>query len=78
MATFSLPVKQTGTVSPKIDKSTTVQLALVGKIGSTFAVYSAKHTFNVTPQQLLGASIDVAVAGQSPGVMFYKPFDALQ
>ncbi|KAL6719987.1 hypothetical protein ACLMJK_001908 [Lecanora helva] len=74
-ATFSIPVPQTGTVSPTIDTSTTATLKLIGSANG-YSFYSALVSKSLSAKQGYGGSVDVAVAGQSPGVMFFKPFVA--
>lgn len=75
-ATFSIPVPQPGTISPKIDDSTTAELALVGKAGP-FAIYSAVVERNMTSVQLLGASVDVEDESSGNVAMFFKLFSLL-
>ena len=74
-ATFAIPEPQAGTVSPKIDTSTTTTLNKIGTSGP-FTLYSAKTSKSLTAKQAYGTSVDVAVAGQSAGVQFFKPFNA--
>ena len=74
-ATFAIPVPQSGTVSPKIDTSTTATLNKIGTSGP-YTLYSAKTSKSITAKQAYGTSLDVAVAGQSAGVQFFKPFIA--
>lgn len=74
-ATFAIPVTQAGTVSPRIDTSTTATLKKVG-VSGPFSVYSAVTTKSMTGKQAYGVSVDVGVAGKSAGVLFYKPFIA--
>jgi len=74
-ATYAIPMPQTGTVSPAMDTSTTATLALVGKTGP-YAIYSAITKKSLSAKQAYGTSVDVAVAGQSAGVVFFKPFNA--
>ena len=74
-ATFAIPQPQPGTVSPKIDTSTTASLKKIGTSGP-FTLYSAKTSKSLTAKQAYGASVDVAVPGQNPGVSFFKPFIA--
>ena len=77
-ATLAIPKPQTGSVSPYIDKSTTATLKLIGKTTGGFALYSAIITQSITAKQAYGSSMDVAVAGQAPALLFYKPFNASQ
>ena len=74
-ATFAMPVPQPGTVSPKIDTSTTNTLKKIGTAGP-FTLYSAVTTKSVSAKQAYGTSMDVAVAGQTAGLQFFKPFIA--
>jgi len=74
-ATVSIPQPQPGTISPKIDTSTTSTLKLIGSANG-YAFYSALISKSLSAKQGYGSSVDVAVAGQSPGVMFFKPFVA--
>lgn len=74
-ATFAIPVPQPGTVSPKIDTTTTATLTKIGTSGP-YTLYSAKTSKSITAKQGYGASVDVAVPGQSAGVQFFKPFIA--
>ncbi len=73
-ATFSIPVPQTGTVSPTIDTSTTATLNKIGTTGP-FALYSAIISKSLSAKQVYGTSVDVAAPGQAAGVMFFKPFN---
>lgn len=75
-ATYAIPEPQPGTVSPKIDTSTTVQLTKVGSVVGGYAVYSGKLAKEFTLKQAYGSSVDVGVVGQSAGVQFFKPFVA--
>lgn len=77
-ATFAIPMPQTGSVSPYIDKSTTATLALLGQTAGGFALYSAVTEHTVSAKQALGSSMDVAVSGQAAALQFYKPFDKNQ
>lgn len=72
-ATFAIPVPQTGTVSPKIDTSTTTTLKKIGTSGP-FTIYSAVKSKQITAKQGYGTSVDVAVPGSAAGLQFYKPF----
>ncbi|KAG8528781.1 uncharacterized protein KY384_006469 [Bacidia gigantensis] len=73
-ATFSIPVPQTGTVSPKTDASTQTQLKLIGKTGP-FAIYSGLTTKTLSGKQVYSLSVDVAASGQAGGLGFYKIFN---
>ena len=70
-------MSQTGSVSPRIDTSTTASLSLIGQAGP-FALYSAVTAHTISAKQAYGSSVDIAVPGQAPGVMFYKHFNAQQ
>ena len=74
-ATVSIPVTQTGSPSPKIDASTTATLKLIGSANG-YSFYSALISKSISAKQGYGSSVDVAVAGSAPGVMFFKPFVA--
>ncbi|KAL9123889.1 MAG: hypothetical protein Q9217_006724 [Psora testacea] len=73
-ATLSIPQTQTGTVSPKVDGSTTATLNQIGNAGP-FALYSAIIQKSLSAKQAYGSSVDVAATGQSPGILFFKPFN---
>ncbi|KAL9097666.1 MAG: hypothetical protein Q9163_006306 [Psora crenata] len=73
-ATFSVPQTQTGTVAPKIDSTTTTTLKVIGQTGP-FAIYSAIMSKSLSAKQAYGSSVDVAVTGQNPGILFFKPFN---
>lgn len=73
--TFNIPSPQQGTISPKIDSSTTATLELVGKANG-YAFYSALTSKSISAKSGYGTSLDVGVAGQSPGVLGFKPFGA--
>jgi len=73
-ATYAIPKPQAGTVSPAMDTSTTATLNLVGKTGP-YAIYSAVTKKSLSQAQAYSTSVDVAVAGQSAGVVFFKPFN---
>ena len=70
-ATLSLPTPQTGSVAPKIDASTTLDLKLIGKTNG-YGVYSGKLTKELSAKQVYGMSLDVAASGQQGGLGFYK------
>ena len=76
-ATFAVPKPQTGTVSPAIDTSTTTTLELIGSSGP-FSIYSGSTSQSISAQQAYGTSVDVAVDGQAAGVVFFKPYWAVQ
>ena len=78
VATFAIPAAQAGTVSPIIDSSSTAALNLLGMTTGDFALYSAVTSHNISAKQAYGSSLNVAVAGQAPGVLFHKPFVAAQ
>ncbi|ERF76415.1 hypothetical protein EPUS_06973 [Endocarpon pusillum Z07020] len=69
--TIALPVPQPGSISPKMDFSTTVQLDLIGAAGP-FALYSVVHRQTMTPKQLVGTSIDVVDERGGGTAMFFK------
>ncbi|MCJ1274178.1 hypothetical protein MMC21_001973 [Puttea exsequens] len=73
-ATYAIPKAQTGSVAPVIDTSLTVTLNLMGKTGP-YAIYSAITKKSMSQTQAYSTSVDVAVAGQSAGVVFFKPFN---
>ncbi|KAF7512824.1 hypothetical protein GJ744_011927 [Endocarpon pusillum] len=75
--TIALPVPQPGSISPKMDFSTTVQLDLVGTAGP-FALYSVVHRQTMTSKQLIGSSIDVEEVGGGGKAMFFKLFSLLR
>ena len=75
--TISIQVPQPGTISPKIDSSTTVQLSFIGHAGP-FALYSIVHKQSLTSLQLFGSSIDVENEGGEEKAMFFKLFSILQ
>lgn len=66
---------QTGSVSPKIDKSQTATLKLIGKVTGGFALYSAVTQQKVSAKQAFGGSFDVAVPGQAPALLFAKLYN---
>lgn len=74
-ATYAIPQPQTGSVAPAMDTSTTATLKLIGKAGP-YALYSAVTKKSLTQKQAYSTSVDVAVAGQAAGVVFFKPFNA--
>ena len=76
-ATFSIPTPQTGSVSPRIDSSTTQSLSLIGKVNG-YGIYSGKVTKTLSGKQAYGLSVDASATGQgagSGGLGFYKIFN---
>lgn len=62
-------------MSPKIDKSQTATLELIGTTAGGFALYSAVTQQDVSAKQAYGTSVDVAVSGQAAALQFAKPFN---
>lgn len=75
--TFAIAVPQLGNMSPRIDYSTTAELALIGEAGP-FALFSTIIEQNMTSLQLFGASIDVEDESTGTLAMFFKLFSILQ
>ena len=75
-ATVKYQVPQPGNTSPRIDSSTTAQLALIGKTGP-FSLYSAVLQYTLNSKQVFGSSIDIVDEGSGAKAEFFKLFSIM-
>lgn len=76
-AIVKYPVPQPGNMSPRIDSSTTAQLALIGKTGP-FSLYSAALQYTLNSKQVFGSSIDIVDEGSGAKAEFFKLFSIME
>ncbi|CAF9915861.1 MAG: hypothetical protein HETSPECPRED_002603 [Heterodermia speciosa] len=76
-ATFAIPLPQPGNMSPRMDHSTTLQLAAVGRSGP-YTLFSGLLEKDLNAFQFLGASVDVAASGLQSKVTFFKLFNLMR
>jgi len=72
-ATFAIPVPQSGTLAPRMDRSNTATLSVIGSAGP-YVIYSVLVQQTTTAQQLFGTSVDIKGEGVDTEVMFFKMF----
>lgn len=71
-------MQQAGTISPRMDHSTALQLNAIGTAGP-FTLYSAVNQYNISAKQLFGSSVDINhVDGSAATMMFFKTYDLLR
>lgn len=64
-------------MSPRMDHSTTLQLAPIGQAGP-YALYSGVLESNLSAIQLFGSSVDVVAEGLQTKIMFFKLFNLVR